>query len=91
MPTWPGVVDRAVIAFNLHVITSRFGVKLHPIGNNRAADQDHLVGLQAERDRVANNLAIIIAGQYLLRFIPSETLEAVDRDIRQQPDDVGAF
>jgi hypothetical protein len=63
-------------------------VELDPVVGRRSADQAHPVLVEKEQDSVTDDQAIRVAGDELLRFADLEVAEAVDAQVREQPEDV---
>ncbi len=84
------VDGRALVPDRRNVVIARRRVVLDPVDRWRAADQADLVLLQKEQDRVANDEAVLVAGNELFGLVDGEAPEAVDAEIGQQPDDIAA-
>ena len=82
-------VDRgALVALELHVVSARLCVVLHPVVSGGTADEAHPVLGVVEEDAVADHVAVLVAGDELLRLVDREVLEGVDAESRQQVDHV---
>ncbi len=91
-PAATGRVDRRpLVALHTDVVPTGLGVVLHPVVRGRTAHEDDAVLGHAEEDPVADHVPVVVAGDELLRLVDGEALEAVDAELREQRDDIGAL
>ena len=64
---------------------------LHPIRGGRTADQIELVLVQIKEDGVADDVAIVIAGDKLLGLIDFEILEGIYAEIGEHLERIGTL
>ena len=81
----------AFVALRRRVVPSRLQVVLHPVVRRRTADEVESVLVEIEQDGVADHVAVVVAGDELFRLIDLEVLEAVDAEIREELQRVGAL
>ena len=77
-------VGRPLVALDHDVILARGRVVLDPVGHVRSADDVHPKVVQPEQDGVADDVAVVIAGDKLLGLVAAESLVAVDREVGEQ-------
>src|SRR5207245_8960427 len=81
----PPLIDgRPLVSFYLSLIAASFRVELHPIGRGRSPDKIEFVVVQMKENGIANDVAVVVAGNKLLGLIDLESLEAVYTQIRKQ-------
>src|SRR5207245_11122386 len=81
----PPLVDgRAVGSFYGVDTAASLAVELHPNGRGRSRDKIELVVVQMKENGIANDVAVVVAGNKLLGLIGLESLEAVYTQIRKQ-------
>src|SRR5260221_3885017 len=78
------VGNRSLITIYFDVVSPRLRIELHPIGYGGSTHQTHLVVLQAEQDHVANDVAVVVTRDELLRLIASEAVKRVDTEVRDE-------
>jgi hypothetical protein len=66
-------------------------VELDPVARRGAADDHEAVFGQVEENRIADHMAAVGAAHELLRLVRHEALHAVDREIRDELQRIGAF
>jgi hypothetical protein len=86
-----GASRRAVVLRGLDVEPASLGVELNPVRRRRAPDEQQAVLSQMEQDSVADDVAVIRAGDELLGAIDREGLEAVGGQMREQLQGVWAL
>jgi hypothetical protein len=67
----------ALVALGPGVIAPCFEVVLHPVQRRGATDEHEAFGRQVEQDRVADHVAVGVAGNELFGRIDSEALERI--------------
>ena len=65
----------AIFPIDGSVVTAGLCVKLHPVSGSGTVDYVDLVVLQPKQDRVADDIAIVVADNDLLCFITAKILE----------------
>jgi hypothetical protein len=73
-----GTGNGALVAFQLDVIPAGLAVVLHPVVHRRPADQVEAVLLEMEQYDVADDVAVVVAGDELLGLVRTEVLKAID-------------
>ncbi len=81
----------ALVTLDGYVVVPGLGVELHPVVRGRATDEAHAVLVEEEEDRVADDVAVVVAGDELLGLADLEARERVDAEVGEQADDVRAF
>ena len=66
---------------SLHVVAAGLAVVLHPVVHRRPADQVEPVLFEVEQDDVADDVAVVIAGDVLLGLVRAEILEGVHAEV----------
>ena len=74
-----------------HVVAAGLGVEGDPVQRGSAADEVEPVLLEVEEDHVADHVALRRARHEVLRPVDAEALEAVDREVGEQPQGVRPF
>ena len=59
----------ALVTLDGHVVVAGLGVELHPVVRGRTTDEAHPVLVEEEEDRVADDVAVVIAGDELLGLV----------------------
>ena len=85
------VESTIVVPFRGDVVPAFFDVELHPVVGRRSADDVDFVFFEEKQNRIANDVAVVIAGNKLLALVGLEILNRVDTQIRQQFDDIRAL
>ena len=90
-PAVAGIDGRPLVSLGGRVVVSRLAVVLHPVVRRGAPDEAEQVVVEIEEDRVADHIAVVVAGHELLGLVDGEILKAVDGEIGQQSEGVRAF
>ncbi len=85
------VDERALVALGGRLVLAAFDVVLHPVERRGPSDEAQLVGLEVEEDGVADDVAVVVAGDELLGLVHLERGETVDTEIRQHLERVRAL
>jgi hypothetical protein len=85
------VDERALVALGLGVVTARLEVVLHPVQRRRPADEHEAIRREMEQDRVADHVAIVVAGDELLRRVDAKVVERIDAESGDQLQRIGTF
>ena len=85
-PCAPALVhERALVALAVGVVAAGLDVELHPVQRGRTADEVELVRREVKQDRVADDVAVMVARDELLRRVDAEVVERVDAEIGEAP------
>jgi hypothetical protein len=84
------VRDAPLVADDFHVVAGGLGLEGDPVRRDRPADQAELLIVKPEQDGITDDVSVVVAGQELLGLVLAEGLEAVDSEVRQQPERVRA-
>ena len=85
------VGGRALVTLDADVVPAGLRVVLDPVVRGRAADEAHPVLVEEEEDPVSDHVAVVVAGDELLRLVHGCVLERVDAEVGEEPDHVGAL
>ena len=80
-----------LVARGFSFVSAGFDVILHPIGRGRASHQVEIIFTKVEQDGVADDVAVGSAADELLGLVDFEILEAVDAEVGEDLQSVGAF
>ena len=90
----PAVVrvhGRALVALDRGVVVAGLAVVLHPVVRRRSPDEVEEILVEVEEDRVADHVAVVVAGDELLGLVDLERREAVDTGVREQLERIRAL
>ncbi len=69
------VHETAIVTIDLYVVAAGRCMKLHPVTGGRPVDYADLMVLQAKQNRVADDVAIVVADNELFCLVTAEILE----------------
>jgi hypothetical protein len=84
-------VERVVVAPDAHVVAARAGMEVQPVDRRRNADGLVFVLLEVEEDVVADDVAVVVDGDELLRHVDRKFRDAVDGELADHFQRVGTF
>src|SRR4029077_1373722 len=81
----------ALVALRRGVVVSRLAVVLDPVVRGRAPYETEEIVVEVEENGIADDIAVVVAGDELLGLVDGKIVKAVDGKIRQQPERVGSL
>ncbi len=81
----------ALVALRRRVVVSRLAVVLDPVVCRRAPDETEQIVVEVEENGIADDIAVVVAGDELLGLVDGKIVKAIDGKIRQQPERVGSL
>ena len=84
-------IERVVVAPDAHVVAARRRVIVQPVDRRRNADGLVLVLFEVEENVVADDVAVVVDGDELLGHVDGEFRNAVDGELADQLQRIGAL
>src|SRR5262245_49771624 len=85
------VASRPLVSFRCCAISAILQIELHPVRSRRPSDKIEFIVVEIEENGIADNVAVLVARNKLLRLIDFEILEAVYAKVGKQFKRFGTF
>ena len=86
-----GIDGGALVALRGRVVVSRLAVVLDPVVCRRAPDETEQLVVEVEENGIADDMAVVVAGDELLGLVDGKIVKAVDGKVREQSERVGSL